>query len=200
MSSVIFTIEGTPQTNARARHGKGRTFTPNATRLARREVVEAFQEAAEGWIPHEGPVKLMITIRHATPPKDLWDGRFCKKKPDVDNVAKLVADALNGVAYLDDAQIVLMRVEKHFAVTSGVDVGISFYDEVPRPLDGLVKEGAGLWCVYDQGELLGRISSAPKGRGYLAFTVDGFGLPNPGKRHLTLADADEAIQVEAVAK
>lgn len=33
-------------------------------------------------------------------------------KPDVDNIGKVVLDALNGVAYLDDKQVTLLRVRK----------------------------------------------------------------------------------------
>ena len=35
------------------------------------------------------------------------------KKPDVDNVLKIVMDALNGVAYDDDKQVTRARVERH---------------------------------------------------------------------------------------
>lgn len=34
-------------------------------------------------------------------------------KPDADNVAKLVMDALNGHAYADDSQVTCLRVTKH---------------------------------------------------------------------------------------
>lgn len=34
-------------------------------------------------------------------------------KPDIDNVLKAVLDALNGVAYKDDSQVVEVRVVKH---------------------------------------------------------------------------------------
>ena len=34
-------------------------------------------------------------------------------KPDIDNITKLVLDALNGSAYADDAQVVEIRVTKH---------------------------------------------------------------------------------------
>lgn len=35
--------------------------------------------------------------------------------PDLDNVAKSVCDALNGVAYFDDAQICKLSIHKYYA-------------------------------------------------------------------------------------
>ena len=40
-------------------------------------------------------------------------------KPDTDNIAKSILDALNGIAYKDDKQVVTLSVKKR-------------YDEVPR--------------------------------------------------------------------
>ena len=37
------------------------------------------------------------------------------KKPDVDNVAKSVLDALNGVAWLDDSQVVRLEISKSYS-------------------------------------------------------------------------------------
>lgn len=34
------------------------------------------------------------------------------RKPDSDNIAKSILDALNGIAYSDDSQVVLLKVEK----------------------------------------------------------------------------------------
>ena len=36
------------------------------------------------------------------------------KKPDMDNILKAVADALNGIAYRDDSQIVRAIVDKYY--------------------------------------------------------------------------------------
>ena len=44
------------------------------------------------------------------------------KKPDVDNVLKAVMDALNGVWYLDDKQVVVGSVCKEYAPQDGVRV------------------------------------------------------------------------------
>ncbi|HHL2031183.1 RusA family crossover junction endodeoxyribonuclease [Clostridium perfringens] len=36
------------------------------------------------------------------------------KKPDADNIAKIILDSLNGIAYKDDSQIIeLMVVKRH---------------------------------------------------------------------------------------
>ena len=36
------------------------------------------------------------------------------KKPDCDNIAKIVLDALNGIAYPDDSQVVSLDIEKRY--------------------------------------------------------------------------------------
>lgn len=47
------------------------------------------------------------------------------KKPDCDNVGKVIADSLNGIAYKDDAQIVSMAIDKYFAEIPRVEVEIT---------------------------------------------------------------------------
>lgn len=37
------------------------------------------------------------------------------KKPDCDNIAKVILDALNGIAYEDDKQVVQLQVNKHYS-------------------------------------------------------------------------------------
>ena len=44
------------------------------------------------------------------------------KKIDADNLAKSILDALNGVAYTDDAQVGLLLVYKAYAETARVEV------------------------------------------------------------------------------
>ena len=44
------------------------------------------------------------------------------KKPDCDNIAKVILDALNGIAYHDDSQVVELVVHKHYAETTRVNV------------------------------------------------------------------------------
>ena len=47
------------------------------------------------------------------------------KKPDTDNIAKIILDSLNGIAYHDDAQIVRLTVQKSYSREPRVLVEIS---------------------------------------------------------------------------
>lgn len=47
------------------------------------------------------------------------------KKPDVDNILKIIADSLNKVAYKDDAQIVECIIRKFYSENPRVEVTIS---------------------------------------------------------------------------
>lgn len=49
---------------------------------------------------------------------------LCQKKPDVDNLAKIVLDSLNKIAY-DDAQVCRLLVEKRYGETPQVLVRLS---------------------------------------------------------------------------
>lgn len=48
---------------------------------------------------------------------------FPTVKPDADNVSKIILDALNGLAYYDDNQVIDLTIYKHYATTDeGVGV------------------------------------------------------------------------------
>lgn len=44
------------------------------------------------------------------------------KKPDADNIAKAVLDGLNGVAWVDDSQVVALNVKKSYGLAPKVKV------------------------------------------------------------------------------
>ena len=46
------------------------------------------------------------------------------KKPDCDNIAKIVLDALNQIAYKDDSQVIELSVRKQYASEAKVSVHI----------------------------------------------------------------------------
>lgn len=101
----------------RARNGFPHAYTPDATVQAENDVRSAFCKAQPGPYPtfDRGiPLAVTITCRRALPksrPKSV-ESEPDVFKPDGDNVAKLVLDALNGFAWQDDSQVVEMRVTK----------------------------------------------------------------------------------------
>lgn len=50
------------------------------------------------------------------------------KKPDVDNMAKIILDAMSGIVYKDDKQIVSLLVEKWYAENPRVEVNITYHE------------------------------------------------------------------------
>ena len=95
-----------------------------------------FLQSAEGMFFDRGtPVSLRIVIRFI-PAKSETKSNQAKmlngdilplKKPDIDNVIKVVCDALNGVAYHDDTQVVMVNVKKVYSAIEGVDVTVEEY-------------------------------------------------------------------------
>jgi Holliday junction resolvase RusA-like endonuclease len=51
------------------------------------------------------------------------------KKPDMDNIMKIVADALNGVAFHDDSQIVDCMVRKFYSDNPRVEITVQNLEE-----------------------------------------------------------------------
>lgn len=137
MTEVItFTIPGEPQGKGRPRAfraGRGvRMYTPAKTEAYEQAVASAGRQAMAGREPMVGPlaVDLMAVVsvpaswskkRRAAALKGL---ELPAKKPDADNVAKAIADGLNGIAYGDDAQVVELRVRKRYGEVPGVLVEI----------------------------------------------------------------------------
>lgn len=93
----------------------GRTYTPDKTAEAMERVRVAYLMAAGGRSAPKGtPVRVSITTARPMPkgkPKRIEEEPDVYK-PDADNVAKLVLDALNGLAWKDDTQVTTLTVQK----------------------------------------------------------------------------------------
>ena len=125
-------IPGEPCAKQRPRTTKqGHTYTPQKTvnyeTLVRElYILQNFRQQLEG--------ELVMTVRaYFTIPKsaskkkaaDMVGGRIRPtKRPDWDNVGKIISDALNGLAYHDDSQIVTATVEKWYSAEPRVEVEI----------------------------------------------------------------------------
>lgn len=60
--------------------------------------------------PAEGPISIRLVFQMGKNGKELYH----TKRPDIDNLAKAVKDALKGIAYADDSQIVEAHLYKQY--------------------------------------------------------------------------------------
>lgn len=120
---VRFTIPGVPVPKARPRVVRGHAFTPKKTKDYEVLVKDVYNLTVGEYL---GDSAIVATINLYFPIPESYskskkrrieDGEIKHtKRPDVDNCAKAILDALNEVAYKDDAQIVESRITKHYAV------------------------------------------------------------------------------------
>lgn len=144
MHSVTFHVPGKPQGKARARTfrnpqtGKSMSMTPEKTVLYENFIKEQFLQSADGfYLEVDIPVTLRIVARFLPPKSEskkvkqqMLDGMILPlKKPDMDNIVKVVADALNGVAYHDDTQVVLVAAKKAYSAVEGLDITVEEYTD-----------------------------------------------------------------------
>ncbi len=144
MQSVTFFVPGKPQGKPRARTvfnrklGHNVSYTPEKGMLYENLIKSMYlAEAGDRSIDRATPVTLRIIARFL-PPKstsrkkclDMLEGRlYPLKKPDMDNIVKVVADALNGVAYHDDTQVVKIVAKKAYSAVEGVHITVEEYTE-----------------------------------------------------------------------
>ena len=130
---MYFVVPGQPygkgRPRASSRGGFVRMYTP-ATTLAYESEIARLAEMARGdWPVLATPMSLRVIAHHAIPaswPKrkqlQALNGEVIPGKPDLDNVAKAVLDALNGVIYEDDKQVIRLVAEKRYSVEPRVEV------------------------------------------------------------------------------
>jgi Holliday junction resolvase RusA-like endonuclease len=126
---VIFTVKGDPVGKQRPRFSRGRTYTPKKTVDYETIIASKASQAMGSSEPLQTPVAIFIWISHAIPAsyskkrkEACLNGLDWPKKPDLDNVAKAYLDAMNGIVYKDDVQVVKLRVSKRYDTDSRVDV------------------------------------------------------------------------------
>lgn len=111
-----FIVEGKVQGKARPRvtmrGGHARAYTPQKTKDYEGMIRYAYLAAGGKML--DGPVMVAVETFRSLPksrPKKI-ESEPDVYKPDGDNVLKAVLDALNGVAYEDDSQVVMLSIIK----------------------------------------------------------------------------------------
>lgn len=138
MELISFIVPGKPQGKARARTGYNpiakriTSYTPENTVLYENLIKMCYQSTTAHRFDYEVPLSLKVTA-YFEPTKSeskkrrlqMLQGQIAPlKKPDTDNIVKAVMDALNGLAYEDDKQVVHLEVFKRYGEQARIEVEI----------------------------------------------------------------------------
>jgi Holliday junction resolvase RusA-like endonuclease len=133
--SITFEIPGKPQGKRRARFARAghfvKTYSDPQTVNYETFIREMFCLAHPGFVPLEGALDVEIKAFCGMPKaskkkRALMESGELRpaKKPEPDNIAKVVLDALTGLAFKNDSQVVRLEVEKWYAERERVGVSI----------------------------------------------------------------------------
>ena len=130
----LFKIPGKVQAKQRPRFNvkNGRAYTPQQTVNYENYVKVCYIDYMNqfGWESLKGAISAEIEVFMQIPKSDskkMKEAKLSGKirpqvKPDVDNLCKTILDALNGLAYDDDKQVVECVVKKYYGEEPGVCV------------------------------------------------------------------------------
>lgn len=134
MKKKIFNIPYNPFGKQRVRHavinGRGIVYTPKETKEYEKMVADLFKQTFPDFKPLIEPIEIIVTAYYPIPKSttkkntELMLANLIRptKKPDSDNIEKIIYDALNGVAFSDDALIVDNHTHKYYSNEPRVEV------------------------------------------------------------------------------
>ena len=137
INAVCFTVPGEPVGKGRPRattiNGSARMYTPKKTANYESLVSLAAQRAMADTGPFACALQVEIDAVHTVPAS--WSKKKREQalsgamhpttKPDIDNIAKAIADGGNGVTWVDDKQIARLLVVRRYGETPGVHVRVA---------------------------------------------------------------------------
>jgi Holliday junction resolvase RusA-like endonuclease len=150
---VVIVVPGEPKGKGRPRFSRfGHAYTPEATRIYEASVAYCAKRAMAGRAWVLDPVCMSVDAFFGIRPSwtkqkkaDALCGALRPGKPDWDNVGKLASDALNGIAYRDDSQVVECCVRKFYSNTPMLRIMV-----MPAP----VRNQGELWQPFMDGTSL----------------------------------------------
>ena len=103
--------------------------------------------------PLTGPVALRLCVYLAVPSSwPAWKRQAALRghvrptgKPDLDNILKAAKDAMNGVLWVDDAQVVLVVTDKAYSDTPRVEIQAETIYAAPNQIT--CRDDIGLWLA-----------------------------------------------------
>lgn len=120
-----------PRMNTRT----GRAYTPTNTKLYEYSLRQWFIREYPNFIPIETRVKVTIIAYFGIPKSTskkkeaemLQENISPTKKPDADNIIKIVLDAMNKFAFNDDTQVTKLEIEKKYDKTPRIYIKVEEY-------------------------------------------------------------------------
>jgi crossover junction endodeoxyribonuclease RusA len=154
-SRVAFTVLGDPQpqgskTVVQSKGRRPRTIEDNPLTMPWRQAVAATALEAMGDRQlRTGPLKLTATFVLKRPASHWGTGRnhgqlkpsapiYCPTRPDADKLLRAIGDALTGVVFRDDVQLVIVHAEKHYGAPACAHIVVeelALEDDRPAPDD-----------------------------------------------------------------
>lgn len=132
---ILFEIPGKPCGKQRPRLSRYGAYTPSKTVNYENFTKLCFMERYKNFIPLETNLKAKITAYFEVPTsyskkkKKELIGQPYAHKPDIDNIAKIILDSLNKIAYKDDNQVTQLEVNKVYGEQAKVVVELEKFLE-----------------------------------------------------------------------
>ena len=132
---VFFPFE--PQPKGRPRFTKfGHAYTPAKTQEYEKQIAEYYSSQTDDF--YDTAVKVRLVFNMPIPKSITKKNRElimtgvtkCTVVKDVDNLAKAVLDAINGLAYTDDRLITKLTVIKKYATENNVGTELEITEDV----------------------------------------------------------------------
>jgi len=130
---IQFTVDGDPIPKGRPRFARRghfvQTYTDAKTIDYETHVAMKARHAIGASDPLKGALTVFLYLRYGVPTsyskkrkEACLRGVEYPKKVDLDNVYKSITDAMQGIVYLNDSQIVETHITKVYAETAGANV------------------------------------------------------------------------------
>jgi crossover junction endodeoxyribonuclease RusA len=122
--AVSFAVSGTPVAQGSMVLRRGRVAHASSGRLTQwRHAVAWSARAVMTTQPLGGPVRVVVRFSVPTP---------ATRPPDLDKLTRAILDALTGIVWLDDRQVVSLHATKGQSATPGVAVTVTPCDTTGR--------------------------------------------------------------------
>lgn len=127
----VLILDYIPKAKGRPRMGKFGVYTPKATRDSENAIAAEWRRIHGAAMWEKTAVTVCVFLSVPMPAswskkkKALAHLKPCVSRPDIDNTLKTVLDALNGIAYADDAQVFSVSASKFYGDAASTEIQVA---------------------------------------------------------------------------